>query len=125
MRFERFEDLECLKEARILVKMVYDAVHSNRRFERDYGLKDQVTDAAVFSMSNIAEGHSFHFNKEFAQLLFISKDSVSEVESSLSVTLDQTHMNTDSLNEIYFQAEKVSKLTVGLINYLLKRGKNK
>jgi four helix bundle protein len=58
MKIERFGDLECWKEARILVKMVYEAIHSSGRFQRDYGLRDQVTDAAVSSMSNIAEGFS-------------------------------------------------------------------
>jgi four helix bundle protein len=125
MKIERFEELECWKEARILVKMVYDAIHSNGRFERDYGLRGQVTDAAVSSMSNIAEGFSRHSNKEFAQFLFISKGSVSEVQSILYVALDQTYINRDSFKGIYSQAEKVSKLTSGLINYLLKRGKNK
>ena len=72
--------------------MVYDAIHSNGRFERDYGLRGQVTDAAVSSMSNIAEGFSRHSNKEFAQFLFISKGSVSEVQSILYVALDQAYM---------------------------------
>ena len=92
MKIEKFEDLECWKEARILVNMVYDAIHSNGRFERDYGLRGQVTDAAVSSMSNIAEGFSRHSNKEFAQFLFISKGSVSEVQSILYVALDQAYM---------------------------------
>jgi len=123
MKIEKFEDLECWKEARILVNMVYGAIHSNGRFERDYGLRGQVTDAAVSSMSNIAEGFSRHSNKEFAQFLFISKGSVSEVQSILYVALDQTYINRDSFNGIYSQAEKVSKLTSGLISYLLKRKK--
>ena len=121
MKIERFEDLECWKEARILVNMVYEAIHSNGRFERDYGLKGQVTNAAVSSMSNIAEGFSRHSNKEFAQFLFISKGSVSEVQSILYVALDQTYIDKDIFNKIYSQAEKVSKLTSGLINYLVKK----
>jgi four helix bundle protein len=125
MKIAKFEDLECWKEARILVNMVYDAIHSNGRFERDFGLRGQVTDAAVSSMSNIAEGFSRHSNKEFAQFLFISKGSVSEVQSIFYVALDQTYINKEIFNKIYSQLEKVSKLTSGLINYLLKTGKNK
>ena len=121
MKIERFEDLECWKEARILVNMVYEAIHSSGRFERDYGLKGQVTNAAVSSMSNIAEGFSRHSNKEFAQFLFISKGSVSEVQSILYVARDQTYIDEDIFNKIYSQAEKVSKLTSGLINYLVKK----
>jgi four helix bundle protein len=123
MKIERFEDLECWKEARILVNMVYDAIHSNGKFKKDYRLRDQVTDEAVSSMSNIAEGFSRHSNKEVAQFLFISKGSVSEVQSIFYVALDQTYINRDSFNKIYSQVEKVSKLTSGLINYLLKRNR--
>ena len=123
MKIERFEDLEFWKEARILVNMVYRVLNSSTGFKRDFQLRNQVADAVVSSMSNIAEGFSRHSNKEFAQFLFISKGSVSEVQSILYVALDQTYINRDSFNGIYFQAEKVSKLTSGLINYLLKRKK--
>jgi four helix bundle protein len=121
MKIERFEDLECWKEARLLVNMVYEAIHSSGKFKKDYQLRNQVTDAVVSSMSNIAEGFSRHSNKEFAQFLFISKSSVSEVQSIFYVALDQAYISKEIFNRIYFQAEKVSKLTSGLINYLLKR----
>lgn len=43
MKVERFEDLECWKEARKLVKMVYDAINSSEKFGKDYRLRDQAT----------------------------------------------------------------------------------
>ncbi len=108
------------------MNLIYEAINSNGKFKRDYCLREQLTGAVVSSMSNIAEGFSRHANKEFAQFLFIAKGSDSEVQSILYVALDQTYINRDSFNGIYFQAEKVSKLTSGLINYLLRRrGKNK
>ncbi len=54
MRIKRFEDLDCWKEARRLVHMVYEVVHSSQNFRTDYRLRDQVTDAAVSVMSDIA-----------------------------------------------------------------------
>jgi four helix bundle protein len=125
MKIARFEDLECWKEARILVNMIYGAINSSNRFKRDYRLRDQATDAVVSSMSNIAEGFSRHSNKEFAQFLFISKSSVTEVQSILYVALDQAYIDKTAFNKLYLQAEKVSKLNSGLINYLLKTKKNK
>jgi len=74
-------------------------------------------------MSNVAEGFSRHSNKEFAQFLFISKSSTSEVQSILYVAFDQGYIDKNSFNEIYIQAEKVAKLDSGLISYLLKRRK--
>jgi len=125
MKIERFEDLDCWKEARILVNMVNQAINSSEKFKRDYRLRDQVTDAAVSSMSNIAEGFSRHSNKEFAQFLFISKSSVSEVQSIFYVALDQSHVDKEVFKKVYLQAEKVSKLNSGLINYLLKNQKKR
>ena len=121
MKIERFEDLECWKEARILVNMVYKAIQMSEKFKRDFRLRDQVTGAVVSSMSNIAEGFSRHSNKEFAQFLFISKGSVSEVQSIFYIALDQDYIAKEVFENVYLQAEKVSKLVSGLINYLLKR----
>ncbi len=125
MKITRFEDLECWKEARILVNIVYKAINLSVKFKKDYQLRNQVTDAVVSSMSNIAEGFSRHSNREFAQFLFISKSSVSEVQSIFYIALDQAYINKEVFNEIYLQAEKVSKLNSGLINYLLKTRKLK
>jgi len=119
MRIQRFEELDCWKEARRLVNMVYEAVHSSQNFRTDYRLRDQVTDAAVSVMSNIAEGFSRHFNKEFVQFLFISKSSASEIQSILYVALDRRYIEQPVFDGIYSQAEKVSKLDSGLITYLL------
>jgi four helix bundle protein len=102
-----------------LVNMVYKAINSSEKFKKDYRLRDQATDAAVSSMSNIAEGFSRHSNKEFAQFLFISKSSASEVQSIFYIALDQGYIDKNSFNEIYLQAEKVAKLDSGLISYLL------
>ena len=121
MKIERFEDLECWKEARVLADMVYRAINSTEKFKKDYRLNSQVTSAAVSSMSNIAEGFSRHSNKEFVQFLFISKGSISEVRSIFYVALDQAYVDKELFNKIYLQAEKVSKLNSGLINYLLKK----
>ena len=121
MKITRFEDLECWKETRILVNMVYKTIQLSEKFKRDFRLRDQVTAAAVSSMSNIAEGFSRHSNKEFAQFLFISKGSVSEVQSIFYIALDQDYIAKEVFENVYLQAEKVSKLVSGLINYLLKR----
>jgi len=123
MTIERFEDLECWKESRILVSMVYNAINSSNKFKGDYQLRDQITAAAVSSMSNIAEGFSRHTNREFIQYLFISKSSATEVQSEAYVALDQKYIRQETFENIYNRAEKVSRLDSGLISYLLKNEK--
>ncbi len=124
MKIQRFEDLECWKEARNLVNFIYSAINESRNFTKDYRLRDQATGAAVSAMSNIAEGFSRHSNKEFIQFLFISKSSASEVQSILYVALDQTYIDQPVFVSIYSQAEKVSKLDSGLITYLMRNQTN-
>ncbi|HCJ65815.1 MAG TPA: four helix bundle protein [Elusimicrobia bacterium] len=122
MKITKFEDLQCWQEARVLVNMVYEAVRNSPEFQKDFRLSGQITEAAVSSMSNIAEGFSRRSNKEFIQYLFISKSSATEVQSESYVALDQRYISKDTFEKIYNQAEKVSKLDSGFITYLLKKG---
>jgi len=118
MKITRFEDIDAWQEARKLVKMVYEVIRKSHEFKRDFRLVNQVQDAAVSSMSNIAEGFSRKGNKEFIQFLFISKSSAAEVQSQFYVAIDQGYINQEDFNRVYDQAEVVSKLDSGFIKYL-------
>lgn len=123
MQIKRFEDLKCWQEARILVNMVYEAIRKSPEFQKDFRLVGQITDAAVSSMSNIAEGFSRRSNKEFIQFLFVSKSSATEVQSEAYAALDQKYISNDVFKQIYNQAEKVSRMDSGFITYLLQNEK--
>ena len=118
MKINRFEDIDAWQEARKLVKMVYEIVNKNPKFKRDFRLVNQIQDAAVSTMSNIAEGFARRSHREFIQYLFISKSSSAEVQSQLYVALDQQYINQDDFKRIYNQAEVVSKMDSGFIKYL-------
>jgi len=118
MKITRFEDIDAWQEARKLVKMVYDLIRRSPKFRKDFRLVNQVQDAAVSAMSNIAEGFARRSNREFIQFLFISKSSAAEVQSQLYVALDQEYINQDDFGRIYNQAEVVSKMDSGFIKYL-------
>jgi len=118
MKITRFEDLECWKEARKLVNMVYEAIRNSKAFQNDYRLKDQCIGAAISVMGNIPEGFVRRSNKEFTQFLFISVSSAAELQSHMYVAKDQNYITKDTFNEIYQQAEKTSKMGSGLITYL-------
>ncbi|MGH7963764.1 MAG: four helix bundle protein [Candidatus Binatia bacterium] len=119
MKIERFEDLEAWKEARTLVSCVYEMTREIVSLGRNYRFRDQFTAAAVSVMSNIAEGFARKSDREFAQFLFIAKGSCAEVQSLLSVALDQRYLTEIDFQKLYTQAEKTAKLTSGLISYLL------
>jgi len=118
MKISRFEDIEAWQEARLLVKLVYEAIQASKDFQKDFRLVNQIQGAAVSTMSNIAEGFSRKSNKEFIQYLFISKGSAAEVQSHLYVALDQHYISETTFTNIYQQAEKVSKMDSGFIKYL-------
>lgn len=78
MKINRFEELECWKEARAIVNRVYSVCRANG-FRKAYILIDQVKRSAISIMANISEGLSRKGNKEFIQFLFIAKLSATEL----------------------------------------------
>jgi len=124
MKIERFEDIKAWQEARDLVKIVYEAVKSDRGFSNDYRFREQVQRAAVSIMSNIAEGFSRRTTKEFIQFLFIAKGSAAEVQSQLYVALDQGYVNQEKFDELYSKSDEVARLISGFIQYLLSKEKH-
>ncbi len=130
MKIRKFEEIDAWKEARELVKFVYKSVNANENFNKDFRLVNQIQGSAVSAMANVAEGFSRQSDKEFIQYLFISKSSAAEVQSHLYVALDQNYITQTDFDEIYKQAEIVSKLDSGFIKYLKsqvakKRGPNR
>lgn len=118
MKITRFEDIDAWQEARKLVNMVYVVIKGSPEFRRDFHLVNQIQDAAVSSMSNIAEGFARRSNREFIQFLFVSKSSAAEVQSQLYVALDQRYLSEEDFSKIYDQAEIVSRMDSGFIKYL-------
>jgi four helix bundle protein len=118
MKVVHFEDLECWKEARKLVNMVYESIRESRTFQNDYRLKDQSIGAAASVMGAIPEGFARRSNREFIQYLFISLSSAAELQSHFYVALDQKYVTQETFDRIYQQAEKVGKMDSNLIAYL-------
>lgn len=118
MKITRFEDLECWKEARKLVNMVYEAIRESKTFRNDYRLKDQSIGAAISVMGAIPEGFARRSNREFIQYLFISLSSAAELQSHFYVALDQKYVTQETFDRIYQQTEKVGRMDSNLITYL-------
>jgi four helix bundle protein len=125
VKIERFEDIKAWQEARVLVKITYDAIKSNKNFIGDYKFREQIHSAAVSVMPNIAEGFSRRSTKEFIQFLFIAKGSVAEVQSQLYVALDQSYINEEKFAELYPKSDEVARLLSGFIKYLLTKERSK
>ena len=114
---QRFEDLHVWQEARALVRELYKA-GKQRPFIRDFALRDQITRAAISSMSNIAEGFERGTKKEFIQFLNIAKGSNGEVRSQLYVALDQNYFEEKTFKTLRTATIELSRRLSRFITYL-------
>jgi len=119
MKIERFEDIEAWQLARELTRKVY-RLTKKPRFEKDYGLKRQIQEAAGSAMHNIAEGFDAETNAEFIRFLRYAKRSCTEVQSELYVALDEEYISTVEFRDVYEQARRARAAIRGFINYLKK-----
>jgi len=119
MKITRFEDLDCWKEARVLVRKIY-GVTQDGKFKRDMRLTNQIQAAATSCMANIAEGFIRRSDKEFVQFLFIAMSSAAEVQSHLYVASDLGYIDKERFDEIYEQAKKTAMMISSLLKYLRK-----
>ena len=117
----RFEDLDAWKLARELTNEIY-RVTSEGAFAQDWGLVNQIRNASVSVMSNIAEGFERDGNKEFCNFLFIAKGSAGEVRSQIYVALDRHYISTEEFEHIYSKASESGRVIAGLANYLKRSG---
>jgi len=124
MRIKRFEDIEAWQLARELARKVY-RLTKKPRFEKDYGLKRQIQDAAGSSMHNIAEGFDSETNAEFIRFLRYAKRSCTEVQSELYLALDEEYISADEFKDVYEQARRTRAATYGFIKYLKQYKENK
>ena len=113
----RFEDLEVWKRARELTKLVYKLT-GTPQFNRDIRLRNQMRDAVVSILSNIAEGFSRHTDKEFIQFLYVSRGSAAELQSQSYIALDHDYFPLVAFERIYEEIDHTSRMLSNLIKYL-------
>ena len=115
----RFEDIQAWQEARALVKMIYKLSNVGE-FAKDFGLRAQIRDASVSSMTNIAEGFDCESKAEFARFLGIARRSAVEVQSLLYTAMDLEYINETQFKTHYEQARKTKALIGGFKKALKK-----
>ncbi|MCF7807940.1 MAG: four helix bundle protein [Candidatus Marinimicrobia bacterium] len=116
---KKFEDVHAWQKTRVMVKEIY-TLSSLSAFSKDYGLKDQIRRCGVSIMANIAEGYGRKSRKEFAYFLNIAHGSAAELQSHLYIALDLGYIDKDSFDHLYAETEEISKMILGLQNYLRK-----
>jgi four helix bundle protein len=121
MMVKNFEDLEIWKEARRLMREIYQLTKDSR-FSKDFGLSRQIQRAAISIMSNIAEGFEREGNREFIQFLYVAKGSCGEVRSHLYVAIDQSYVAPKNCDDLSQSFRRLSVMISNLIDYLKRSG---
>lgn len=104
--------------ARCSVEIVKEVYKLSQKLpsEEKFGLKSQLSRAAVSIPSNIAEGSSRNSEVEFKRFLEIAMGSLFEVETQLIIVQELSLINLEELKNIFELIEKEGKMINGLIN---------
>lgn len=110
-----FRKLKIWKQGIDIVKEVYK-ISQKLPSEEKFGLKSQITRAAVSIPSNIAEGSSRNSEIEFKRFLEIAMGSLFEVETQLIIIDELNLINSEELKNVFVKLEEEGKMINGLIN---------
>lgn len=112
-----FEDIEAWKTSRELCRFVY-RLSSKSSFSKDFGLREQIRRAAVYAMSNIAEGFESQSQAQFVRYLGLAKGSAGEVRSQAYLALDLQYITQEEFNTLFDLADKTARQLARFIGYL-------
>ena len=115
--FKSFEEIAAWQKARQLTKEIY-LVTASGKFAKDYDLRNQIRQASVSIMSNIAEGFERDGSSEFNHFLSVAKGSAGEVRSQLYVAIDQNYLEASGFDMLLNRTIEVSRIISGLMSYL-------
>ena len=111
-----YKNLEVWVHARALVKMVYEATRPFPK-EEIFGLTSQIRRAAISIPLNFAEGCGRFHRKETIQFMYISRGSLNELETALTLSLDLGYLSENDLSNLTNKCDECKRLLNGFINY--------
>ncbi|MDA9554684.1 four helix bundle protein [Pelobium sp.] len=112
----KYTELEVWKEARALVKTIYDITQKFPASEK-FGLTSQIQRAAISIPSNIAEGCGREGKKDSIRFFYIARGSLYELETQLYLSFDLNYLNPLELEVGLSTLQQVRKLLSGFIKY--------
>lgn len=114
-----FRKLEIWKNGIEIVKQIYKLSDKLPLAEK-FGLKSQITRAAVSIPSNIAEGCSRNSELEFKRYLEIAMGSLFEVETQLIICRELNFVSEDEIKNVLDLLKKLAKMINSLISIIKK-----
>ena len=86
--------------------------------EETYGMRSQLTRAAVSIPANIAEGQARHGTGEFLHFLGVARGSLAELETLLILCGNLKFFPTETVESALTDCEEIGKLLTGLVKSL-------
>jgi four helix bundle protein len=119
MSISSFRDLRVWQQGMELVEQVYLI---SKMFPREeaYGLTSQVRRAAVSVPSNIAEGHTREYTKEYLRHISIAQASLAEVQTELEIASRLKYVSEERVSPLLKQSSSLARQLYALRNSLLK-----
>lgn len=120
--FTSFEQLECWKACRVVVKWVKEAVA--KLPAREFDLKDNITRAARSTTRNIAEGFGRFYYQENIQFCRISRGSLFEITDDVITMFEEKYISEEEYNDGRNKIDHAVKILNGYIQYLQRQKDN-
>ena len=101
----------------VLVETIYRCSSRLPKAET-YGLRSQMTRAAVSVPANIAEGQARHGTGEFLQFLGVARGSLAELETLVTLCGNLNFFPQKTVEAVLRNCEEIGKLLTGLVKSL-------
>lgn len=118
-----FRKLQIWQNGIQLVKDIYK-IATELPIEEKYGLRSQITRAAISVPSNIAEGCSRNSDIEYKRFLEIAMGSLFELETQLIIAQELNLFSKENLKAIFEQINTEEKMINSLINKIKQANNN-
>ncbi len=113
-----FENLAVYQRALNFSMAVIDIIDHIETPRKHYKLIEQLESSCTSIALNIAEGKGRYSKKEFRQFLYISRGSLYETITMLTIFRQRKWLDENNYSTLYREAEEINKMFSGLINSL-------
>lgn len=111
--FRKLEEIEVWKRGCRLAVEIFKLVEEEK-IAKNWGLRDQLTRAALSIPSNIAEGYERDSLAEFKRFILIAKGSCGELRTQLYVVKAAKLVEDMKLNPLIQECIEISSMLKGL-----------
>jgi four helix bundle protein len=117
LKAKSYRDLKVWQKS---IELARDLYSKTRTFPEDerFGLTNQVRRAAVSICSNIAEGQARRTTKDFIQFLHISRGSLAELDTQLTLSHKLGYLNEENYQKLLNQIDEIQRMLFSMITKL-------